>query len=408
MLNLRRTNTIDSGASASPKRTPMDDTSATDTNNETNTSIEPPRTPIKRIFNIRRTRTFDSSTPAKPSLQFSTPPGTPRQQLNNDNDNDMDKSMTRQPGQQIKKMLGGLRRTATFDTAMDGSSKRPTPNNTICEVQPELEWLAEDLQKELIDQKLVQDHPIHHGIKTIHKSFSGKELIDTLHKLMLESRVEESTNATREDALEKGNQMITQLSFFKHATNIAKPLLDSANDYYQFHHNLPSQVQRCKNQNKSPWDKVRLIETHVEVKDRRHRLIHEYPNCFIACEAVDVMMELKLAVTREKAVQLMRYLNTKVFCCEHVTQEHEFKDEHLYFYFIPKHERMPEKKPRGMMDGSGRHHRSGSTRCPRSKSPRRRHHKPRRVKSRDEGGLIPVSSAKDGSSDQFDRSNSSQ
>ena len=96
--------------------------------------------------------------------------------------------------------------------------------------------------------------------------------------------------------MEQGNLIMAEYKFFQHVQG-DKPLLYSSSDLYRFDHNLPCQVQRVKSQYGSHWDKVRLLEQHIPCQDRRY-LFRIFPNCFVAREAIDIMMELKLVRSR--------------------------------------------------------------------------------------------------------------
>ena len=120
-------------------------------------------------------------------------------------------------------------------------------------------------------------------------------------------------------------------------------LVDSDLELYQFRNNLPSHVKAVKQQYPTYWDKMRLLEEHVVLRDRRH-MFRVFPQCFVASEAVDVLLQLQLVKSRGEGVHLMRKLNQKVFCCQHVCFEHAFSDDYLFFEFVPPQERMPEPK----------------------------------------------------------------
>lgn len=223
----------------------------------------------------------------------------------------------------------------------------------------QLEAMAEILQAQLIEQQLIQDRST--LLKSVPQSFLGKDAVTILQKawteilkqggdddygdddddIEIESATALASPLTREEALEKGRKIAGTFKLFRHATSETTELQDSDKEFYVLDHNLPSQVRRVKNKHKTYWDKMRLLEANVEVKDRKH-MFRVFPQCFIAKEAVDVCMDLKLVKSRGEAVHLVNKLNQKVFCCEHVCAEHEFKDDYLFFRFIPKSQRMPE------------------------------------------------------------------
>ncbi|KAM6170989.1 DEP domain-containing mTOR-interacting protein [Erethizon dorsatum] len=77
--------------------------------------------------------------------------------------------------------------------------------------------------------------------------------------------------------------------------------------------------------------RLRLHEEKV-IKDRRHHL-KTYPNCFVAKELIDWLIEHKEASDREVAVKLMQKLADRGII-HHVCDEHkEFKDVKLFYRF---------------------------------------------------------------------------
>uniref|UniRef100_A0AAA9TN45 DEP domain containing MTOR interacting protein n=1 Tax=Bos taurus TaxID=9913 RepID=A0AAA9TN45_BOVIN len=77
--------------------------------------------------------------------------------------------------------------------------------------------------------------------------------------------------------------------------------------------------------------RLRLHEEKV-IKDRRHHL-KTYPNCFVAKELIDWLIEHKEASDRETAIKLMQKLADRGII-HHVCDEHkEFKDVKLFYRF---------------------------------------------------------------------------
>ena len=71
-------------------------------------------------------------------------------------------------------------------------------------------------------------------------------------------------------------------------------------------------------------------ETGVEVKTRRHKL-KLFQRCFLGNEAVDWIVE-QLKVSRPQAVKIgQKMLEKGIF--HHVLDEHQFKDENLFYRF---------------------------------------------------------------------------
>src|SRR6056300_930809 len=73
----------------------------------------------------------------------------------------------------------------------------------------------------------------------------------------------------------------------------------------------------------------------VEIKDRTYR-ISKYPSCFVGGEAVDFMIRDGLATSRDEAVQIGQYMMTELNMFEHVTRDHMFADEYLFYHFVDR------------------------------------------------------------------------
>jgi len=73
----------------------------------------------------------------------------------------------------------------------------------------------------------------------------------------------------------------------------------------------------------------------VTIKDRTYRL-SKYPSCFVGKEAVDFMINDGLTATRDEAVELGQCIMTELGLFEHVTRDHVFADEHLFYHFIDR------------------------------------------------------------------------
>ncbi len=68
----------------------------------------------------------------------------------------------------------------------------------------------------------------------------------------------------------------------------------------------------------------------VEIKNRRFRL-KSYPDCFIGSEAVDWLMKTQ-KINQEEALLLGQHL-LKYGLIHHVHQDHDFKNEFLFYQF---------------------------------------------------------------------------
>jgi Domain found in Dishevelled, Egl-10, and Pleckstrin (DEP)/Indoleamine 2,3-dioxygenase len=106
----------------------------------------------------------------------------------------------------------------------------------------------------------------------------------------------------------------------------------------------------------------------VPVKDRRHRF-RTYKQCFVASQMIDVLIEHEYAHSRHDAVQLGRRINKRfgpIF--EHVVDNHQLKDEYLFFRFTSAFKDMMQNK-NGDDVKSTNHRSAGSKRHSLTKRP---------------------------------------
>jgi hypothetical protein len=75
------------------------------------------------------------------------------------------------------------------------------------------------------------------------------------------------------------------------------------------------------------------LKTYVNLMDRRYHF-SIYPACFIAREAVDHLFRSGVANTRNQAVDTVLVCNNIFHIFEHVTQDHEFRDDYLFVFFV--------------------------------------------------------------------------
>ncbi|ETO01664.1 hypothetical protein RFI_35776 [Reticulomyxa filosa] len=76
---------------------------------------------------------------------------------------------------------------------------------------------------------------------------------------------------------------------------------------------------------------TKLLREQLEIKDRKWYLT-TYKTCFVGSEAVSLLVSSGVAKTREQAVELGNLmLAANVF--RHVTKDHNFKDDNLYYRF---------------------------------------------------------------------------
>ena len=210
-----------------------------------------------------------------------------------------------------------------------------------------LEAIAEAFQDRLLTDNIVHDPIL--GTRTICRSFLGKDAVSVLVEVLKNSTTGEA-EVTRERALVVGRKIAEEFRLFAHHASSggkdASLVLQDNKEIYFFQNNLPIQVHKMKKQYPSPWDRVKLVEEHIQVKDHKG-LLRVYQNCFVASEAVDVLMELKLVRSRGEGVHMMQKMNEKVnfFKPANAMDPSEFKDDkYMYLTFVPKEFRNPEPK----------------------------------------------------------------
>ena len=76
-----------------------------------------------------------------------------------------------------------------------------------------------------------------------------------------------------------------------------------------------------------------LLKKKLNVRDRFYHF-KRYKQCFVARDAVDVMVKNNLCQTREDAVDLGRKLEFELKLFRHVVNEHFFEDKYLFFEFV--------------------------------------------------------------------------
>jgi len=79
------------------------------------------------------------------------------------------------------------------------------------------------------------------------------------------------------------------------------------------------------------------FKKNVKVEDRTFRFT-TYKDCFVGSEAVDYFIDSGQAPSRDDAVELGRALKA-AHLFEHVTRDHDFNDDYLFYRFLDDKER---------------------------------------------------------------------
>jgi pyruvate/2-oxoglutarate dehydrogenase complex dihydrolipoamide dehydrogenase (E3) component len=80
------------------------------------------------------------------------------------------------------------------------------------------------------------------------------------------------------------------------------------------------------------------FQKYVNIADRTYRF-KTYKQCFIGTEAVDYLISSGVATTRADAVRIGQLLMNDYYLFEHVTRDHPFRDEKLFYRFLAPNER---------------------------------------------------------------------
>eukprot|EP01084_Bolivina_argentea_P151585 264581_1 len=83
--------------------------------------------------------------------------------------------------------------------------------------------------------------------------------------------------------------------------------------------------------------KAELLEKSLTIKDRKWHL-KTYKNCFIGSEAVETIIDSKIAASTYGAIIFGNKLITTDLIV-HVENEHIFKNERLYYQFTEKYKK---------------------------------------------------------------------
>ncbi len=142
----------------------------------------------------------------------------------------------------------------------------------------------------------------------------------------------------------KPNELIsalrTILSVLKCNSSLSKTIVDNLAKDLKNNEGINNQSKAIKGLSFSDYVYDEMINSsELEIKDRRWRL-RLYKKCFIGAEAVTYLSN-RFKISRGEAVKLGQICLSKGYFY-HVHQEHDFKDDFL-FYRFQKHE-LPSKR----------------------------------------------------------------
>mmetsp|Transcript_27823 Transcript_27823/g.67361 ORF Transcript_27823/g.67361 Transcript_27823/m.67361 type:complete len:1915 (+) Transcript_27823:417-6161(+) len=184
-------------------------------------------------------------------------------------------------------------------------------------------------------------------LKTYRRCFIGSEAVDFL--------VQASFALSRDDAVDLCQRIMQELHIIEHVTRghtfkdeylfyrfTAEPQGDDGLTCSSFDSSHQSESVDLDDVNMMETEKMKEVlmymKNNVKVKDRIYRL-KMYKNCFIACEAVDYLVQAGLVDSRTAAVALGKRLQNELKCLYHVEEEKSFDDDYLFFRYGSTEER---------------------------------------------------------------------
>ena len=169
---------------------------------------------------------------------------------------------------------------------------------------------------------------IQYESKSYRLCFVASEVIDFM--------IQNELASTREEAVELGQYLQTEKKLWHPATGSIHELFDDGYMLFRFasdEEKLKAELKVKSQQRKASLSKIALrLQEDLEIKDRKYRF-KTYKSCFVACEAVDFMVQNGMADTREGAVAIGCRLQNDLNFWDHVCCDHTFKDEYLFFRF---------------------------------------------------------------------------
>ena len=186
-----------------------------------------------------------------------------------------------------------------------------------------------DIAKELERGVEIKDRTYHW--KTYQDCFVGSDAIDFL--------VSHGYVKSRIDAVDLGRRISSELNLFQHATG--NHVLKDDYLFYRF----TNDEMRVYHEGKSSKgelsieEQAKIFESGVNVGTNRYHM-KSYPHTFVGSQAVDFMIQHGITNSRVAAVDLGRKMVTELGLFHHVTNDHDFRDDHLFYRFSPVDDRL--------------------------------------------------------------------
>jgi len=142
---------------------------------------------------------------------------------------------------------------------------------------------------------------------------------------------------TRADSIKLLRKVAKTLNLFQHVTG--DHLLEDDLLYYRFSSEEDRIKWKASQKEMSLEQKAKAFESGVPVKTHRYHM-QSYPNTFVGCKAVDFIVKSGLADSRIAAVELGRDFVKHANLFHHVTGDHEFRDDWLFYRFADENDRV--------------------------------------------------------------------
>lgn len=156
--------------------------------------------------------------------------------------------------------------------------------------------------------------------------------------------VKENLARSREEAVDLGRRLEEEFAIWHHVTNDHR-----FQDKYLFFRFSRALDQQLTQEDEDLGNSIANSESFAEhtfslneisaklrrgiqVKDRTYHF-KTYKKCFVGCDAVDFMVQARLAQSRHDAVKLGQQLTKELRFFHHVTNDHPFEDGYLFYQF---------------------------------------------------------------------------
>lgn len=186
----------------------------------------------------------------------------------------------------------------------------------------------------------VSNHTYH--LKTYKNSFVGSEAIDFI--------VESGMSKTRDDAVKLGRMLADDYKLFEHVSNAHE--LKDERLFYRFTEDSNKLLEATHKEigHDELTNIAKSFETGISVKDNQYRR-RISRNTFVGSDAIDYLSNF--ARCRLEAVTIGRSLANEFNLFEHVSNDHELKDDDTLFYqFVKESDRRSLKREEEFEDMS--------------------------------------------------------